>query len=215
MTTSTGRATIRRRSDAVTVVVGGVVLALGMAAVRDSDVPALEEDLFRLVNGLPDALYPVLWPFQQAGALLVGPLVALVAAVLRRWRLALGALLATVAKLVTERLVKAAVTRERPGTSIGLDIEARGDVSLRGESFVSGHAILVTALAVLVLPRLHGRWRILPVAAVALVVVGRVYVGAHAPLDVVCGAGLGAAIGGALNLALGVPAAGARGRHLA
>jgi undecaprenyl-diphosphatase len=41
---------------------------------------------------------------------------------------------------------------------------------------------------------------------VALVMVGRVYVGAHNPLDVVCGAGLGVAIGSLLNLALGVPA---------
>ena len=34
--------------------------------------------------------------------------------------------------------------------------------------------------------------------------VGRVYVGAHNPLDVVCGAALGVAIAGAVNLALGV-----------
>jgi membrane-associated phospholipid phosphatase len=39
-----------------------------------------------------------------------------------------------------------------------------------------------------------------------MVMIGRVYVGAHNPLDVVCGAALGLAIGGALNLACGVPA---------
>ena len=36
--------------------------------------------------------------------------------------------------------------------------------------------------------------------------VGRVYVGAHNPLDVICGAGLGVAIGSVLNLVVGVPA---------
>ena len=35
--------------------------------------------------------------------------------------------------------------------------------------------------------------------------VGRVYVGAHNPLDVICGAGLGVAIGSALNLVVDVP----------
>jgi membrane-associated phospholipid phosphatase len=34
----------------------------------------------------------------------------------------------------------------------------------------------------------------------------RVYVGAHNPLDVICGAALGLAIGGCLNLVFGVPA---------
>jgi membrane-associated phospholipid phosphatase len=36
-----------------------------------------------------------------------------------------------------------------------------------------------------------------------------VYLGAHNPLDVAGGFGLGLAIGGAVNLALGVPEAGA------
>jgi undecaprenyl-diphosphatase len=36
--------------------------------------------------------------------------------------------------------------------------------------------------------------------------VARVYLGAHAPLDVVGGAALGVAIGAALNLLVGVPA---------
>ena len=36
----------------------------------------------------------------------------------------------------------------------------------------------------------------------------RVYLGAHNPLDVAGGFGLGLAIGGAVNLALGVPAEG-------
>jgi undecaprenyl-diphosphatase len=34
---------------------------------------------------------------------------------------------------------------------------------------------------------------------------GRIYVGAHNPLDVVCGAALGVVIGSCLNLVVGVP----------
>ena len=40
---------------------------------------------------------------------------------------------------------------------------------------------------------------------VGVVMVTRVYVGAHNPLDVICRAALGFAIGGCLNLAFGVP----------
>lgn len=102
-------------------------------------------------------------------------------------------------------MVKAIVTRTRPGTSIGPDVHLRGDVSIGGESFVSGHAVLVTAIAGVVAPYLPGRSKVLPWGIVALVMVTRVYVGAHNPLDVICGAGLGLAIAGCLNLAFGVP----------
>jgi membrane-associated phospholipid phosphatase len=191
-----------RRTDLTFIVGGLAVLVVGALIVRDGSVSDAEEAVFNAVNDLPDALEPVLWPVQQLGALFVGPIVAIVALVLRRYRLAIAAILATVAKLVLERVVKATVSRERPATSVGPDINARGDVSLSGESFVSGHAILITALAGVVSPYLHGIWKMVPWVLVGLVMVGRVYVGAHNPLDVICGAALGLVIAGAINLAL-------------
>jgi undecaprenyl-diphosphatase len=196
---------IRRTSDGVAVIAGLAVLGLGMLAVRHGTVSSFEESVFHAINDLPGALYPILWPFQQLGAVLVGPLVAVVALILRKYRLALAALLATVAKLVLERLVKAMVSRERPSTSIGPDVHRRGNVSVHGEAFVSGHAVLVASLAMIVQPYLRGHWKVVPWVVVALVMITRVYVGAHNPLDVIAGAGLGVAIGGVLNLIVGVP----------
>jgi undecaprenyl-diphosphatase len=196
-----------RRTDAVAAVVGFTLLVVAMVIVRDGAVPAWERSVFRTVNNLPGFLYPVLWPFQQLGALVVGFGVGVVAVLLRRFRLAVAALIATAAKLGCERIVKSLVSRQRPGTSIGPDIHARGDVSLIGESFVSGHAVLVAALAGIVMPYVPGRWKLVPVMLVVLVMATRVYVGAHNPLDVVGGAALGLVIAAAVNFALGVPAA--------
>jgi undecaprenyl-diphosphatase len=210
-TADSGTSWTRRPADAITAAVGLVVLVIGMVLVRDGRVSALEEDVFHAINDLPDALTSVSWPLQQLGALLIGPLVAIVAALAHKYRLAAAALIVTAAKLVLERVVKAIVTRERPGASIAGAINARGDVSLAGESFVSGHAVLATALAGVITPYLPGRWKLVPWIVVVLVALGRVYVGAHNPLDVVCGAGLGLFIAGLTNLALGVPAT----RHVA
>jgi undecaprenyl-diphosphatase len=196
---------VRRRVDAVAVAIALLVLVPAMVAVRDESVSAAERAVFRAVNDLPAALYPVLWPFQQLGVILVGPILAVVAFALRRVRLGVALLLATVAKLGLERVVKEFVSRPRPGTSIGRDIHARGTVSLHGPSFVSGHAVLVAALACVIAPYLRGRWRIVPWALVAVVMFTRVYVGAHNPLDVIGGAALGVVIGGCLNLIVGVP----------
>jgi membrane-associated phospholipid phosphatase len=196
----------RRRGDAIAAAAGLGVLVAGILVVRDGTVPGWEERLFDAINDLPGWLYPPIWALQQLGVLIVGPVVAIVAAVTRRFRLALAALIATGTKLVLEQTVKTMVDRQRPATSIGDDVELRGDVPTHGESFPSGHAVLVAALAAVVAPYLPPRWRALPWVLVAIVMLARVYVGAHNPLDVICGAGLGLAIGSCINIALGVPA---------
>jgi undecaprenyl-diphosphatase len=153
---------------------------------------------------VPSWLEQVMNAVQLLGVLAIGPVVAVAALLARRRRLAVAAIAVTVAKLVLERVVKVFVERQRPATST-TDAIVRG-VPVRGLAFLSGHAILGAALAGVITPYLRGRWRAVPWAVLAVIGFARVYLGAHNPLDVICGAGLGLAIAGAVNLLLGVPA---------
>lgn len=186
------------RTGALVAGAGLVVLVVCGLIARDGTVGSVERSVFRALNELPEWLEPPLWVFQQLGNIVVALVVVLaLAALLRNRRLALAAVLGVVAKLALERAVKAVVERRRPGTSLG-DIVARGDVALDGLSFPSGHAVITTAFAVALTAALPGLWRAVPWVVVALNGLGRIYVGAHNPLDVVAGCGLGLVIGGGL-----------------
>ena len=57
------------------------------------DYGGLENGVVNVINGLPEALSPVMRWVQWLGVLAVGPIVALGAALFRRWRLAIACLL--------------------------------------------------------------------------------------------------------------------------
>jgi membrane-associated phospholipid phosphatase len=161
---------------------------------RDGSVGSIEAEVFRSINDLPGWIYPILWPFQQFGNLLVALVIGLVVAlVLRQWKVAVAVLGAVVLKLAAELAVKEIVQRSRPGRTIG-DIVMRGDVSAHGLSFVSGHAVITAAIAGILTPILPRRWKPVPWVIVVLNGFTRIYVGAHNPLDVVGGVALGITI---------------------
>ena len=166
--------------------------------------------LFGFLNQVPAALAAVLTPlshlFLPAGivtvvVVTVGYVVARTHSVLPVAAAAVAAgaawALAHVAKAIADRprpydVVAVAVLRQQPA---------------HGTSFPSSHTAVTVAVVIALVPFLP---RVLAAVAIAYAILvgwSRVYLGVHYPLDVLGGAGIGIAVGGAIWLALGVLAA--------
>ena len=189
--------------------VGLVIAACSIGAARRPDIAPWEMRVFRAINGLPGWLYWVLWPPMQLGNLVVGTLLGLATAwVTGEAAVAVGVVLAMVLKLVTERVVRREMkaylaVRERPGSSQPGAVLRGKDVPTHGPSFPSGHVILVAAIGTVVAPTLPGVVVGGPFLLTVLVMLGRVYVGAHNPLDVTAGLGAGLLLGGVIAAFVG------------
>jgi glycosyltransferase 2 family protein len=193
----------RHPGDVVRLVMGLTILAASAELVQRDRVGVLETNLFRLVNDLPAALYPLFWAVMQTGNLIAVPVIAAAAALTRRFRLAVNLAVAGSAAWLLAKIVKQVVERGRPPSLLD-EVHLRGPPAT-GLGYVSGHAAVAVALAAVASPYLSRRMRRVAWAVAATVCVARLYVGAHLPLDVVGGAALGWAIGALVHLLLGAP----------
>jgi len=197
---------VRGWPDLALLITGIVVFAIAASLVHRHRVAGAETDVFRAINDHTVVPFFVVWPVMQLGNFLVIPLAAVAALAARRLRLAVSLLVGGIAAyLIAADVVRRLVVRGRPATLLD-DVHLR-HAPAHGLGFVSGHVAVVTALAVIAWPYLGPRWRAVAVAAAVLVALARVYVGAHLPLDVLGGAGLGLAVAGAVRLVFGRPLA--------
>ena len=193
----------RHPGDALRLLAGTAILLGCTATVRPDDVGVLEEDLFRLANDLPTALYPAFWVVMQAGNVLAVGVASVVVAATRRFWLAANLAITGIGVWLAARWIKDQVGRGRPADLLA-DVHIRGGQD-SGLGFVSGHAAVAVAIATLIVPYLGRRARWVAIAVATVVCVSRLYVGVHLPLDVVGGAALGWAAGSLVHLLLGAP----------
>ena len=92
------------------------------------------------------------------------------------------------------------IVRHRPAQIVD-EVVLRGAPAV-GRGFLSGHVIVAVGIATVLAPWLGRRTMIVVWSLAATVCLGRIYAGAHLPLDVVGGAALGWSLGSLINAAV-------------
>jgi undecaprenyl-diphosphatase len=194
----------RLRLEAPLIVLAVLVFALTTAPAVEG-VPGPERRVFEVLNGAPGWLETPIHVVMTLGLFIAVPVVAAIAFALRHPRAGTAIAVAGIAAYLIAKVGKELVARGRPLAVPGdLEVIARGAVQ-RGLGFPSGHAAVSTAIVCAVIPYLKTPWRWALLAIPVLVSFGRIYVGAHLPLDVVGGAAIGLAAASAYHLVISRP----------
>ncbi len=177
------------RIHALITLVSLITLAVTAATASRGNFNGWEYSLFKLIYGLPDTFKPFFLAATELGSGWM-ILILSVFAVLKKIKgLAHKVLLNGAVTYIVAEYLKLIVNRPRPAAFYS-SIHPRQNFVF-GNGFPSGHTAMVTVLGFTILPYLPKKYFWVVPTAVVSVAFSRIYLGVHAPLDVIGGAALG------------------------
>jgi membrane-associated phospholipid phosphatase len=183
----------RRRSEPISptiqVVLATLLFFVSVLASRGADMVVWETNLFLSIYNWPDFLRPVFLVLTQFGSVYALAALLVLYFIAKRYHIVLRMLLSGLLAYLLAGFAKDMWGRLRPADVL-VDVVNR-DFMGAGSGFPSAHTALAVALALTIghyLPRKY-RWSV-PVLIFG-VALSRVYLGVHAPLDLVGGFAIG------------------------
>lgn len=167
----------------------GAALFVGSGILATRGLSATETRVFRGVNDRTDTLRWPNWVLMLGGTFGAIPVSTAAAILAKRPRLATQLAVGGTSAYLLAKLVKPAVGRGRPGNLLA-DVSFRDEIG-GNQGWISGHTAVSSSLVLIAAPALPPALRAGAFGWAAAVATGRMYAGAHLPLDVVGGAGLG------------------------
>ena len=175
--------------------VGAGLFEASRRAARRRPIDPREAAVFRAANDADDRLRVPVRAVMQAGTFATVPVTALALRLSGRRRLAAEVAIGGTAAWLLAKALKPLGGRPRPEGLLS-DVTTREHIA--GDlGWVSGHTAVSTTLATTI-SSAHPSLRLPLAAVVGTTAFGRMYVGAHLPLDLAGGAGLGLMIAGAI-----------------
>ena len=170
-------------------VAGAILLFwLGVVLTRNTIDP-WERTVFLHIYSWPEWLRPFFLVVTQFGSIVVLMALALGAFLLKKYTLVVRLLMSGSLAYLLSGVAKDLVGRARPSELI-IDI-THHDPFTRGAGFPSGHMALATALAFTLGYLLPKKWHWITPLIIIGVGLSRVYLGVHAPLDLLGGFAIG------------------------
>lgn len=156
---------------------------------RGQNMTTFEQDIFMFVYGWSSQLHPFFITVTQLGGIYMLGLLVAVYLVIKKYHIVIRLLLTGLLAYLAAGVAKDLWGTDRPFEYL-LNVTSL-EYLVRGPAFPSGHMALATALAFTVGHYLDKRYRWILVIALVGVGLSRIYLGVHAPIDLVGGFAIG------------------------
>ncbi len=166
-------------------VVSASVLAWSTLVASSRSFGELEVSVFNVINNWPDYWRIPFLIITYSGTVYMMAALTLFTIWRGYPRLGLRIFCGSVSAFMLTQILKLLVERPRPYDAL-TNVTVREKLSA-GFGFPSTHTAMATVMALLLVIYLPQKWRWLAVAWIVLVGLSRIYLGVHAPLDVVGG----------------------------